>query len=185
MKYKYLNKILLDWNNSGGIQDNNIIKSSDIKEEIDNCFIYKIDNTIGTDIRIIGSYPIWKKYKDKIYLDGEHIELDNSGWTVNLYVSGKYRVYIEDINSISGDIHNMFRKCEDLISVPLFNTSRVTCMDNMFCGCTCLESVPLFDTSNIISMDNMFLFCPKLNEKTKEEWSSVYDFKKHKMKGIL
>ena len=34
MKYKYLNEVLLNWN-SEKIQDNSIIKSSDIKEEIE------------------------------------------------------------------------------------------------------------------------------------------------------
>ena len=43
MKYKYLNKILLDWNHEEDLQDNNIIKSSDIKSQIDKCFIYKIE----------------------------------------------------------------------------------------------------------------------------------------------
>ena len=37
MKYRYLNEVLLDWNGSENIQDNSIIKSSDIKglKEID------------------------------------------------------------------------------------------------------------------------------------------------------
>ena len=50
MKYKYLNEILLNWNSEEEFQDNNIIKSSDIKDEIEK---WKDFNVNGVDFRMI------------------------------------------------------------------------------------------------------------------------------------
>ena len=44
MKYKYLNEVLLNWNYEEIIHDNSIIKAPDIKKEISDCFIYKIED---------------------------------------------------------------------------------------------------------------------------------------------
>ena len=65
-KFKYLNKILLNWN-SGDIQDNNIIKSTNIKRQINIPKSY-------TDIKfkIIRS-GLLKEYKDE-YSDDFHKE---------------------------------------------------------------------------------------------------------------
>lgn len=56
----------------------------------------------------------------------------------------------------------MFQNCSKLISVPLFNTSNVRNMYYMFNGCSKLTSIPLFDTSNVTDMGYMFNNCSKL-----------------------
>lgn len=56
----------------------------------------------------------------------------------------------------------MFSVCKKLTSVPLFNTSKVTTMNTMLGSCYALTSVPLFDTSNVIDMFQMFAYCSHL-----------------------
>ena len=75
----------------------------------------------------------------------------------------------------------MFQHCTSLVSVPKFNTTRVTNMNSLFCDCESLKSVPLLDTSKVNNMDDMFYNCTSLSKKTKQEWSSVYNFKIHQM----
>ena len=162
MKYRYLNEVLLNWNSDKNIQDNSIIKSSDIKKQINQCFIYKIRKT--KELKIFDlDWPELDKYKDKIYINGKHIELDDShkGYTLDEFKPGEYRVYIEDIDQIT-NCKNMFYECTDLISVPLFDTSRVKDMSGMFNFCSNLKSVPKFDVSNVINMSCMFSGCKKL-----------------------
>ena len=75
---------------------------------------------------------------------------------------------LQVVVSISTDVvsavnmSNMFRNCNSLTSVPLFNTSAVTNMSSMFSGCYSLTSVPLFNTSAVTSMSSMFFGCSSL-----------------------
>ena len=55
-------------------------------------------------------------------------------------------------------------------------------MDYMFKWCASLESVPLLDTSSVEDMMGMFYRCKSLSKKTKQEWSSVYNFETNRMK---
>ena len=168
-------------------------------------FVYKTN--IKHNIRIFGEYWLnkYNTYKDKVYINGEHIKLDKYGYTEISFSPGKYNVYIKDINDIT-NCKNMFWNCTDLIKVPLFDTSKVENMYLMFYNCQNLEDVPLFDTSKVRSMHRMFCACqnlkvvPKfntkkvedmndmfykcemLNEQTKQIWSQVYNFDTHKKK---
>ena len=57
---------------------------------------------------------------------------------------------------------SMFRYCDRLTTVPLFDTSNVTSMTYMFEGCSKLTTVPLFDTSKVVTMLSMFSGCSNL-----------------------
>ena len=50
----------------------------------------------------------------------------------------------------------MFHNCPHLPSVPLFNTTNATDMSYMFEFCGALTTIPLFDTTNVTTMDDMF-----------------------------
>ena len=56
----------------------------------------------------------------------------------------------------------MFESCDNLPTVPLFNTANVTNMSYMFYFCFGLQTVPLFNTANVITMSNMFNNCDQL-----------------------
>ena len=56
----------------------------------------------------------------------------------------------------------MFSTCKKLTSIPFFNTSKVTTMNTMLGSCSTLTSVPLFDTSNVTNMYQMFVYCSQL-----------------------
>ena len=176
MKYKYLNKILLDWNSSKEeIQDNNIIKSSDIKRQIDKCFIYRIEDE-PSEIYIFNGQKtptaqayVWaeyEKYKDKVYINGKHIELDNEGcegWTIDTFDPGEYRVYIKDIDQVE-DTEYMFYDCEQLVKAYI-PRSATSIGNSMFMGCINLSSVIIPDSITKIGY-RAFCNCfnlPKIN----------------------
>ena len=209
MKYKYLNEVLLNWNSEEIIHDNSIIKAPDIKKEISDCFIYKIEDK-PSRIKIFDDgtrdgWPKYRTYKDKVYINGKHVEL-KSGETIDKFEPGEYRVYIEDIDQIT-NCQCMFYECKQLISVPMFDVSNVLSMESMFAFCYNLISVPLFNTvkvedmgemfrscihlvdvplfsplKQVKNMDKMFWNCPKLSVETKSYflWGQKYNFKKHK-----
>jgi len=60
------------------------------------------------------------------------------------------------------NMNSMFNSCQSLQSVPLFNTANVTNMNSMFTACYSLQSVPLFNTANVTNMVNMFVSCLSL-----------------------
>ena len=151
------------------------------KYKDDDCFIYKLD--IHGKIKIFcGAFGMqFHNYKDKVYINGEHAELDGWGSTKNFYDVGEYQVKIEDIDEIT-DCYDLFYNCPQLISVPLFDTSKVKDMGEMFAECKNIENIPLLDTSNVTDMDRMFFGCNNLSEETKRQWSTVYNFSEHNKK---
>ena len=143
-------------------------------------FVYK-PNERG-QIKIFEPYwPQFKDYKDKVYVNGENVELNRYGYTIKKFKSRTCEVEIKDINDIN-NCKNMFFDCKHLISVSLFDTSKVNNMCRMFSACYVLEDVPLFDISKVEDMNDMFYDCDSLNEQTKQIWSQVYNFKKNKKK---
>ena len=54
------------------------------------------------------------------------------------------------------DMYSMFWDDIKLINIPNFNTSNVTNMDSMFYNCTNLINVPNLNTSKVTNMENMF-----------------------------
>lgn len=147
----------------------------------------------------------FQDYKDRVYINGKHIEIDDDGWTKDYFNQGELKIEIKGIDEIT-NCNYMFYECTRLVEVPLFDTSKVKEMYKMFCGCENLRKVPLFDTRNVTTMNSMFqncnnletvpkfnidnvddlnfIFyqCPDLNRITIKNWSSVYDFEINKQK---
>jgi surface protein len=71
------------------------------------------------------------------------------------------------------NMSQMFKSCNSLTSVPLFDTSAVTNMYYMFYSCYSLTSVPLFDTSAVTNMSYMFNFCNSLTSVPLFDTSAV------------
>ena len=67
----------------------------------------------------------------------------------------------------------MLAYCDNLTTVPLFDTSSATQMNGMFRGCTNIASVPLLDTSDVTDMSEMFYNCSKLTSVPLFDTSSV------------
>ena len=127
-------------------------------------------------------FPQYKFYKERCYVNGEKVELD-WGLTKNKWENQKtVDVIIEDLDQLGESCNSMFYNCSSLVSVPWFDTSRVSDMSHMFQGCQDLELVPLFNITNVTNMYIMFDGCKSLSEKTKQEWSSVYNFETDEMK---
>ena len=73
------------------------------------------------------------------------------------------------------DMSSMFNTCNNLTTVPLFDTSNVTNMRSMFNTCNNLTTVPLFDTSNVTNMSSMFSVCIALTTVPLFDTSNVTD----------
>jgi len=193
---KRLNTYINEWK----INDKSIENIDQLKY-----FIYNNESVLEGDIQIKLFGTNWyehHKYEDKIYINGEHVEIDAyHGRTIKEYPQGIYRVYIKDIDNVT-DCTQMFEN-SDIVSIPLFNISKVKSMFKMFYGCDKLTSVPKFDTRNAMTMNMMFKFCDnlkevplfnnpnaiamvdmfanceKLSKKTIQQWSKIYDFNLH------
>ena len=168
--YNILNEVLLSWGDSDeNIQDNAIIKSNDIKKKIDQCFIYRVDDG-PSRIKIFDDgtrdgWPELEKYRDKIYIDNKHIELNNEGWTINRFNPGEYRVYIKDIDQIY-NCKCMFYHCKQLVSAYIPNISRnISIGACAFKYCENLISV-VISNSPISINDDAFYDCISLTDIT-------------------
>lgn len=129
-------------------------------------FIYKIVSRSKWDkqqiIKIFDyRWDYNKIYKTKIYINGEHVEVDKWGCTQKEYEAGEYEIYIEDFDKVT-NCDFMFAECKQLIYVPYFDTSNVGSMAYMFKECINLEEVSLFDTSKVEDMEHMFEGCNNL-----------------------
>ena len=175
---KYLNEILIEWNNSG-IEDNGIIKTSDVKHKFDVKFVYFVDSR-NEDIRIFHQdWPLYNEYKNKVYLNGERIELDDMGNTISNFKPGLYEIYIENLEKID-NCNSMF-SVTDLYECPLWNTSKISDFSCMFSECRCKNlpvfnlssakdisymcsdspwvTIPMLDVTNVTNMSDMFSGC--------------------------
>ena len=139
----------------------------------DKYFIYKLDKKVYLKI-FDNNWPQFKDYKDKVYINGEHVELNHLGRTIQKYEPGIYKVEIKDIDKITSCNHIFY--FTRIIKIPYFDTSKVENMEEMFGNCMDLKEVPLLDTKNVRNMWNMFSMCIRLNKETKQQWSKIYDF---------
>ena len=192
---KSLNNYISEWKASS----NNM---SSIKTQY---FVY-INELNYVNIKIFDrDWKQFNDYKDSVYVNGKHIEIDDDGWTKDYFNQGDLKIEIKGIDEIV-NCNYMFYECTCLVEVPLFDTSKVKEMYKMFLGCKHLKNVPCLNTKNVTTMYSMFqdcenleevpkfnidniedlnfIFygCPDLNRITIKNWSSVYDFETNKQK---
>ena len=144
-------------------------------------FVYKIDENEPTSrLKIISNAcEGFKTHKNNVYVNGKRITLDPGGYYISDNFSpGIYNVLLPSLLENITNCFYMFYGCENLISVPFIDTSKVHNMYCMFKNCERLQNVPLFNTSKVKNMSLMFYGCNNLNEQTKQEWSQIYDFEK-------
>ena len=67
-----------------------------------------------------------------------------------------------------------FYRCYNLKSIPKFNTENVGIMKSMFGKCFRLETVPELKTKNVRDFTKMFEECNSLSEQTKQIWSKKF-----------
>ena len=187
---KTLNKYITEWK----LNDQSA-KTIDNKSYY---FVYKIREK--QHIRIFDcDWPQFNDYKDKVYMNRINVSLNTAGYTLNIYKAGTYKFEIEDIDEIKSceymfwgcdnlievplfdtsnvyDMYSMFYNCKNLEYIPLFDTRKVETMTEMFRGCIKLTKVPLFNTSNVKGMQWMFAGCKNLSDQSKKDWSQIYDF---------
>ena len=93
-----------------------------------------------------------------------------AGWVSN-------RNLDEYINSLdfsrTSSTHSMFKDCQNVMSIPFFNTNNITDMSDMFNGCYRITTIPLLDTSNVTKMNYMFYACGELTSIPQLDTSSV------------
>ena len=160
MNNNILNRILIEWNDSD-IKDSGIINASDVENSMKvPQLVYKIDEP-KRQIRIFNnSSYIYTKFKDKVYVNNEHVQLDKNGYTVNKYEPGEYKVYIEDFDKLEYVDKNAFHNCISLISIIIPNL--VTSIGNYaFFDCDNLTSVTIPNSVTSIGSD-AFAGCCKL-----------------------
>lgn len=142
-------------------------------------FIYKIDHRKDLEL-FSDSWPELMSFSDCIYVNGEHVEIDDSGDTKKLFKPGEYIVEIRDEYNI-GNCYYMFY-LTDIYKVIYFDTSKAINMYNMFAECEKLVEVPMLNISSVkmnstANLHCMFYNCTNLNNETKLKWDRVYDFK--------
>ena len=100
---------------------NENFKISKTTSVFDGKFIYK-PTTYGA-IKIFDSdWSQYNDFKDNVYIQGEHVELD-AGWTTENYDAGEYEFEIKYIYKVT-DCEGMFWDCYELATVPLFVTNK-------------------------------------------------------------
>lgn len=181
-KYKILNEVLIEWDNSS-IEDDGIIKTYDVSEQLKNYFVYEITGRWSKPLQICSTR--WENYEyfwwySKIFINGELIKLSSEGRTVNMYEPGTYTVEIQGLDKQKlTSCKYMFYECKDLVSVPLFDTSRVTNMYGMFYNCKKLTKIPQFNTENVEDTVDMFAYtniesAPEFNMKNLKRGAEMF-----------
>ena len=60
------------------------------------------------------------------------------------------------------NMQNTFSLCNNLTTIPTFNTSKVKNMSRIFNSCSNLTTIPALDVSNVNYLENAFINCSKL-----------------------
>ena len=168
--YKILNEIASAFDMDQWDEQVNLF--TDVIDKQLNSFVH---NTKYNWIYILNNnFPQFDFYKERCYVNSEKVILDELGTTENEWDDQEtVKVIIKDLDQLGESCKSMFHRCHSLVSVPIFNTSRVTDMTSMFYECEFLVSVPLFDTSKVTNMDEMFNGCKSLVSVPLFDTSSV------------
>lgn len=207
-------------------EDLKISRHTKVKDPTVSSFVFEV-SVIHDQIRVFSKlWTPFKEFKNNVFIDGEHVELDDDGYTTREYNRGEYQIDIKGTNEIvdcedmffqckyltkvlsfnhAPDMKNMramfkfcnnlqyvelfdtdsvetmeetFYRCENLKSIPKFNTENVGNMKSMFKKCLRLETVPELKTQNVRDFTKMFEECVSLSEQTKQIWSKKYKFQK-------
>ena len=143
---------------------------TDIEKNLEQVFIYKAEWKVmqifddGTN----NGWTRYGRYMDKVYSDGKKLKI-NTG-CIHTVPDKIYKIVIKELNGIT-DCGCMFLNCTDLISVPLFDTSKCQDFIYMFESCTSLKTVPLLNIQKECRIKGMFEYCESLDEKTKNIWN--------------
>ena len=145
IKYQILNEVLIEWSDSSKEDsENTFLQSEDIKSGLDKCFIYRVENEnrpihiFYGDRDIVYPWEDFKKYRNKVWINGKQVELNDKGYTVDIFEPGEYEVYIEGINK-AVNTNSIFYKCEQLVSVYNLNIPSIGIC--CFAGCRNLKDV--------------------------------------------
>ena len=164
---------------------NFFVNYTDINGQVYNLRVYNDDTTNGTILRnTLNNIPQNITNFDLVQLYAPNF---TNAETLTLY-GGPYN--IRTINSMNINVTNIawilaeqenltninflnfgdnllncycaFDLCYNLVTIPNFDTSKVTDMYSMFWDDIKLINIPNFDTSNVIDMDSMFYNCTNL-----------------------
>ena len=167
--YKLLNEVLIEWNKSSKEDSDNVfLKSEDIKRSLDKCFIYRVENEDQPIHIFYGNRDIaypwqdFKKYKNKVWINGEHVELDDNGYTVDIFEPGEYEVYIKDIDKVT-NTNSIFYMCNQLVSVYNLNIPSIGIC--CFANCRNLKDVVISNFVTKIATAG-FLNCANMENIT-------------------
>lgn len=84
-----------------------------------------------------------------------------------LYANDNNLVYMPLVDTSSAKkLNYMFSNAYFLEEVPLLNTSGVTHFNYMFTECKGLKKVPIFNTSSALNIVSMFDQCPRLTDES-------------------
>lgn len=136
---KTLNTYITEW------KANNSTTTS-IREEPMNYFIYYQQNKTKNHIKVFNPiWPLFNYYKDKVYINDEHDEVDNYGYTKKLYKPGRYKITIDEID-IANSCRSMFQDSQLIEEVYFLNMPNLINIEGMFLNCINLKKVSLFHT---------------------------------------
>jgi surface protein len=79
---------------------------------------------------------------------------------------------------VGTDLRTMFHSCGNLLTVPSFDTSRVTAMRDTFMNCTSIVTFPFKSTGNITTFENAWFGCSSLTNFPLLDLSSGTNFAK-------
>lgn len=165
MNKNVLNKIIIEWNNSD-IKDSGLLKASDINSRMKHQLIYTLNEQCQIKIFnsiVMGLYR--DKFKDsKVYINGEYIQLNENGYTVNEYEPGEYYVYIDRFDEWEEIYSYAFYYCSGLTSITIPNSVKEIGY-NAFRGCTGLVSITIPDSVIKIG-ESSFISCIGLTSIT-------------------
>ena len=71
---------------------------------------------------------------------------------------------------------SMLHGCSALVSCPAFSTQAATSISSMFMGCSVLREIPPMSTSNVLYMQDAFRGCEALTSVQSMDTSSVVNF---------